>query len=136
MPELTLHQDQSFVRAPVVLHMISSFSQPKLERAAPLVLKGLTICIKESGSLRNEIINTPDFWSTIERIHAIPAVSANVFNLLKAIIEDRALAVTADNYEFIIGLLNSFANAGGAAAASQQQSNGRRPQSRDEVPSK
>ncbi|KAL8699180.1 MAG: hypothetical protein Q9224_001529 [Gallowayella concinna] len=135
---LTLYKDQSFVRAPVVLHMISSFSQPKLERSAPLVLKGLIICIKESGSLRNEIINTPDFWSTIERIHAIPAVSANVFDLLKAVVEDRAVAVTADNYEPVIGLLNSFANAGGAAAASQQQreSYGRRPQSREEPPVK
>ncbi|KAL8765404.1 MAG: hypothetical protein Q9209_007510 [Squamulea sp. 1 TL-2023] len=128
--------DQSFVRAPVVLHMISSFSQPKLERAAALVLKGFSICIKESGSLRNEIINTPDFWSTIERIHAIPAVSANVFALLTAVIEDRALAVTADNYEFVISLLNSFANAGGAAAASQQhqqrEANGRRQRSQEE----
>lgn len=118
--------------------MISSFSQPRLERAATLVLKGLGICIKESGSLRNEILNTPDFWSTIERIHAMPAVSANVFNLLKAVVEDRALAVTADNYEFVIGLLNSFANAGGAAAASQQQreSNGRRQQSQEHNPPK
>ncbi|KAL8847164.1 MAG: hypothetical protein Q9221_007794 [Calogaya cf. arnoldii] len=129
--------DQSFVRAPVVLHMISSFSQPRLERAAILVLKGLSICIKESGSLRNEILNTPDFWSTIERIHAMPTVSANVFNLLKAVVEDRALAVTADNYEFIIRLLNSFANAGGAAAASQQhQQHGRRQQSQEHNPPK
>lgn len=68
----------------------------------------------------------------------MPAVSANVFNLLKAVVEDRALAVTADNYEFVIGLLNSFANAGGAAAASQQQreSNGRRQQSQEHNPPK
>lgn len=118
--------------------MISSFSQPRLERAATLVLKGVSICIKESGSLRNEILNTPDFWSIIERIHALPAVSANVFNLLKAVVEDRALAVTGDNYEFVIGLLNSFANAGGAAAASQQhrESNGRRQQSQEDNPPK
>lgn len=101
--------------------MISSFSQPKLEKSAALILKGLIFCIKESGTLRNEILNTPDFWSTIERIHAIHAVSAGVFSLLKAIVEDRAPAVTADNYEFVVGLLNSYANAGGAAAASQQQ---------------
>ncbi|KAL8738342.1 MAG: hypothetical protein Q9181_000852 [Wetmoreana brouardii] len=127
--EKSATQDQSFVRAPVVLHMISSFSQTKLEKSAPLVLKGLNFCIKESTTLRNEIFNTPDFWSTIERIHAVPAVSPIVFNLLKAIVEDKAPAVTADNYEFVIGLLNSFANAGGAAAASQQQQhepNGRR----------
>ncbi|KAL9039278.1 MAG: hypothetical protein Q9180_002625, partial [Flavoplaca navasiana] len=132
--------DQSFIRAPVVLHMISSFSQPKLERAAILVLKGLSICIKESGSLRNELLNTPDFWSIIERIHAMPSVAANVFNLLKAVVEDRATAVTADNYEFVIGLLNSFANAGGAAAASQQhqnrQLNGRRQPSQESNPPK
>ncbi|KAI4248575.1 MAG: hypothetical protein LQ352_005900 [Teloschistes flavicans] len=119
--EKSAAQEQSFVRAPVVLHMISSFSQPKLEKSASLVLKGLNVCIKESSALRNEIFNTPDFWSTIERIHAVPTVSPIVFNLLKAIVEDKAPAVTADNYEFVIGLLNSFANAGGAAAASQQQ---------------
>ncbi|KAL9584355.1 MAG: hypothetical protein Q9212_002170 [Teloschistes hypoglaucus] len=119
--EKSAAQEQSFVRAPVVLHMISSFSQPKLEKSASFVLKGLNVCIKESSALRNEIFNTPDFWSTIERIHAVPTVSPIVFNLLKAIVEDKAPAITADNYEFVIGLLNSFANAGGAAAASQQQ---------------
>ncbi|KAL8945832.1 MAG: hypothetical protein Q9183_007997, partial [Haloplaca sp. 2 TL-2023] len=120
--------------------MISSFTQPKLEKSAALVLKGLNICIKESGSLRNEIFNTPDFWSTIERIHAIPAVSPIVFNLLKAIVEDKALAVTADNYEYVVGLLNSFANAGGAAAASQQrqqrESNGRKAPAQEKASSR
>ncbi|KAL8709936.1 MAG: hypothetical protein Q9220_005386, partial [cf. Caloplaca sp. 1 TL-2023] len=130
--QMSTAQEQSFVRAPVVLHLISSFSQPRLERCAGLVLKGLNHCIKESGALRSEIFNTPDFWSTIERIHAISAVSSSVFALLKAIVEDRAPAVTADNYEFVVGLLNSFANAGGAAAASQHQHrepHGRRPRS-------
>ncbi|KAI4170760.1 MAG: hypothetical protein LQ343_004722 [Gyalolechia ehrenbergii] len=112
---------QTLVRAPVVLHMISSLSQPKLEKSAALILKGLIVCVKESGTLRNEIINTPDFWSTIERIHTVPGVSAGVFSLLKAIVEDRSPAVTADNYEFVVRLLNSYANAGGAAAASQRQ---------------
>ncbi|KAL8938087.1 MAG: hypothetical protein Q9216_004085 [Gyalolechia sp. 2 TL-2023] len=126
--------DQALVRAPVVLHTISSFSQPKLEKSAALILKGLIICIKESGTLRNEIINTPDFWSTIERIHTVPGVSAGVFSLLKAIIEDRSPAVTADNYEFVVGLLNSYANAGGAAAASQRQRDptSRRPQTQEQ----
>lgn len=115
--------------------MISSFSQPKLEKSAALILKGLIVCIKESGTLRNEIINTPDFWSIIERIHTVPPVSAGVFSLLKAVVEDRAPAVTADNYEFVIGLLNSFANAGGAAAASRQQREPsiRRPQPQEEA---
>ncbi|KAL9600383.1 MAG: hypothetical protein Q9219_003233 [cf. Caloplaca sp. 3 TL-2023] len=112
---------QALVRAPVVLHIVSSFSQPRLERSAAFVLKGLIVCMKESGTLRNEIINTPDFWSIIERIHMVPTVTAGVFNLLKAIVEDKAPAVTADNYEFVVGLLNSYANAGGAAAASQHQ---------------
>ncbi|KAL8953387.1 MAG: hypothetical protein Q9222_000764 [Ikaeria aurantiellina] len=138
-PELIHEKDQSFVRAPVVLHTISSFSQPRLERCAGLVLKGLNHCIKESVTLRNEIFNTPDFWSTIERIHAIPAVSPSVFALLKAIVEDRAPSVTADNYEFVVGLLNSFANAGGAAAASQHQHrepHGRRPRSPEKAQSR
>ncbi|KAL9013623.1 MAG: hypothetical protein Q9173_001700 [Seirophora scorigena] len=128
-------QDQSLVRAPVVLHMISSLSQPKLEKSAALVLKGLIVCVKVSGTLRNEIINTPDFWSIIERIHSIPAVSPGVFSLLKAIVEDKAPAITADNYEFVIGLLNSFANAGGVAAASRQQReiNGRRTQPQEQT---
>lgn len=114
--------------------MISSLDQPKLEKSAALVLKGLIVCIKVSGTLRNEIINTPDFWSTIERVHTIPTVSPSVFSLLKAIVEDRAPATTADNYEFVIGLLNSFANAGGAAAASRQQRvvNGRRTQPQEQ----
>ena len=56
-------------------------------------------------------MNIPDFWSTIDRIHAIPEAAAGVFDLLQNIVGGSLSAVTADNYEFAVELLNSFANA-------------------------
>ncbi|KAI4211594.1 MAG: hypothetical protein LQ351_005635 [Letrouitia transgressa] len=107
---LNASQDHSFVRAPLVLHTISGFEPPKLARAALPILRGFTICLRESGPLRNEILNIPDFWSTIDRIHTIPEAAGAVFELLLNVVERDSSAVTADNYEFAVGLLNSFAN--------------------------
>lgn len=114
-------KDHSFVRAPVILHTISSFDQSTLEKSAIPILKGLALCIKAPSPLRNEITNTPDFWSTIQSVHGIPELAAGVFHLLDNIINSRPPAVTADNYEAAVSLLNSFAVAGSVGATVEQK---------------
>jgi len=122
-------QEYSFIRAPVILHTISSFDQSTLEKSASGFLKGLNLCIKDAGPLRNEITNTPDFWSTIRNVHSMPEAAARVFELLENVVAGKSPAVTADNYESAVSLLNSFASAGsvGAVIEQKRERNGTRP---------
>ena len=71
--------------------------------------------------LRNEIANTPDFWSIIRGLHTIPAAAGTVFDILMGIMVDKPSAITADNYEFAIEALNGFATAGSAGAVVEQK---------------
>lgn len=45
------NQDHDYVRAPVVLHTISSFNQDLLQRCGPTILKGISGCIKGHAGL-------------------------------------------------------------------------------------
>lgn len=114
-------QDHSFVRAPVVLHTISSFEQPILEQAAGSILKGLAVCIRKTGPLRNEITNTPDFWSLLQSLHGNQEVAASVFGLIENTVAGQPPTVTADNYEPTVRLLNSFAMSGSVGAVIEQK---------------
>lgn len=87
-----------------------------MERSALPILKGLALCMIGSRPLRNEIANTPDFWSTLCNLQAIPDAASSVFDLLVGIMSDTPSAITADNYEFAIMALNDFATAASAGA--------------------
>lgn len=101
--------------------MISSFDQSILEKVALPILKGLAICIKSPTPLRNEITNTPDFWSTIQILYTKSDAAAGVFGLLENIVAAKPPAVTADNYEAAVSLLNNFASAGSIGAIEEQR---------------
>jgi golgi-specific brefeldin A-resistance guanine nucleotide exchange factor 1 len=118
---LNANYDQTFMRAPVILHTISGLDRSIAEKAALPILKGLSLCLQNSRPLRNEIINIPDFWSTIRGLHSIPDAAPSVFELIVSILEDSPSSVTADNYEAIILLLNDFATAGSAGAIIEQK---------------
>ncbi|MCJ1417746.1 GDP/GTP exchange factor for ARF [Xylographa parallela] len=118
---LSASHDQPFIRAPVILHTISSLDQSVSEKAALPILKGLTSCMRGPRPLRNEIANTPDFWSIIRGLHTIPAAAGTVFDILMGIMVDKPSAITADNYEFAIEALNGFATAGSAGAVVEQK---------------
>ena len=133
---LKASQEYSFVRAPVVLHTISSFDQSILEKSALAFLKGLYSCIKDPGSLRNEITNTPDFWSTLRSVHAIPEAAASVFELLANVVSGKSPAVTSDNYESAVSLLNSFASAGSVGAVIEQKRERNGPRTKPAKPVK
>lgn len=114
-------QEHDFMRAPVVLHAISSFDDATLEYTAPAIINGLTKCIAGAESLRKEITNSPDFWSIMHRMHEHKDEAERVFVLLQAIATSKPTAVTADNYESAIGLANDFAAAGSVGSIQEQR---------------
>lgn len=127
-------KDHSFVRAPVILHTIAGYDQSILEKASVLVLKGLTLCIRDPSPLRNEITNTPDFWSIIRSLHVLPEAAGKAFNLVASVVTGQQAAVTADNYKDTVSLLNGFAAAGSVGAMVEQ--NRDRTARRKEKPTK
>ena len=118
---MRVSQAYPFVRAPVILHTISGFDHLMVETTASPVLKGLSACIVEPGSLRNEICSIPDFWSILQAHVALPEAAPLVFDLLGGVITGQSPAITADNYEPAVALLNGFATAGKIGAIIEQK---------------
>ena len=84
-------------------------------------MKGVAICIQEPSPLRNEMINTPDFWSLLQSLKGHSEVAPNVFELISKTVTSQHSSVTADNYEATVSLLNSFATAGSVGAVIEQK---------------
>ena len=108
------------------MHNISSFDQATLETSALLVLKGFALCLRSPGPLKNEITNTPDFWSTMRNLRNLHEAAPIVFKLLESVVTENVAtgassSVTADNYEFAVSLLNDFATAGSVGAIIEQK---------------
>lgn len=110
----------------MILHNISSFNQATLETSAMLILKGFALCLKSPGPLKNEITNTPDFWLTMRNLRNLHEAAPSVFKLLESVVIENVVtgassSVTADNYEFVVSLLNDFATAGSIGAIVEQK---------------
>lgn len=117
------------MRAPVILHAISSFDQDILENSAIPVLNSLSRCIAETEHLRREIIVSPDFWSILQRLRPHDASAPLIFDILQGIVETVPPAISSDNYEAAVALANDFASAGSIGAAEERRRDGstRRP---------
>lgn len=109
------------MRAPVVLHAISSFDDTVLDRTASTVVQGFSRMIAEPDALRNDITSSPDFWSTLQRLHQHKTEAENVFSILAVLSTSSPTAVTADNYEATIALANDFAAAGSIGAIQEKR---------------
>ncbi|KAF2226745.1 hypothetical protein BDZ85DRAFT_293638 [Elsinoe ampelina] len=109
---LRFSNDYSFLRAPVVLHQIASLKQDTLKQSAQHVLKGLFECISTPSPLRNEITSSPDFWSLLHNLREFPDGAPLAFRMIDDIISSSSQAVTSDNFEPAVSVLNAFANAG------------------------
>ena len=105
----------------MVLHTISSFKKELFERAAPLVLQGLTQCIKDPGPLRNEIMTSPDFWVILRNLTSNAQAAPTVFEILEGVAVGSPPTIMADNYESAVELLNEFASAGKVGATMEQR---------------
>lgn len=91
-----------------------------LKQSAPLLLKGISECIAGPPGLRCEMANSPDFWSLLRMLHTVPDVSDRIFHIVTELIAMPS-AITTDNYEALIVLLNDFATAGSVGASVEQQ---------------
>lgn len=97
-----------------------------MEKSAPLVLQGLTQCIKEPGPLRNEIMTSPDFWVILRNLAGNAQSAPTVFEILEGVAIGSPPTVMADNYESAVKLLNDFASAG-SVGSSMEQKKDKRP---------
>ena len=114
-------QDRSIVKTPVVLHTISGYDPPVMEKAAQPILRGLALCLRSSNPLKNEIVNTPDFWVILRGLQTVPAAAPAAFDIVESIVVSEPISVTADNYGATITVLNDFASAGRIGGAVEQQ---------------
>lgn len=109
------------MRAPVVLHAISSFDDTVLDRTAQTVTKGLANTIATAGPLRNEITKSPDFWSTLQRLHQHRTEAEPVFAILTTLTTSNPTALTADNFEAAVSLAHYFAADGSIGSIQEKR---------------
>lgn len=130
-PSDRICQQHDFVRAPVLLHTVSSWKKDTLAKTAPLVLEGLKLCISQPGPLRSEIMTSPDFWVLLRTLAANSGSAPVVFEILEGGVSGSPSAIIADNYEAAIALLNEFATAAkvGAVAEQKNSAGDKRPRS-------
>ena len=118
---LRASNDHGYIRAPVVLHAISSFRDDLLKQCALPILKGIHGCINGPAELRNEMATSPDFWSVLRTLQLVPEAAGLAFQITESVADNSSSAITADNYESAVILLNSFATAGSVGAKQEQQ---------------
>ena len=118
---LRASNDHGYIRAPVVLHAISSFRENLLKQCALPILKGIYSCVSGPAELKKEMATSPDFWSVLHNLQPIPDAAPLVFQIAEQIAHPETSAITADNYEAAVSLLNAFASAGSIGAKQEQQ---------------
>ena len=114
-------QNYEFIKVPIVLHAISSFTQDLLHQSAVPLSKGMLGCLQQSQSLRSEMSTSPDFWSILRELHSVPDAAPFVFQAVVYLTNSQQGGITADNYESAMSLLNAFATAGSVGAAEEQR---------------
>ena len=117
---LRASNDHGYIRAPVVLHAISSFRDDLLKKTAQPILKGIHGCISGPAELKNEMATSPDFWAVLHTLQPVPEAAGLVFQIGEAVADGYSPAITADNYEAAVALLNAFATAGSIGARQEQ----------------
>ncbi|KAK5657707.1 hypothetical protein OQA88_2779 [Cercophora sp. LCS_1] len=110
-----------YIRAPVLLHTVSSFSKDLLTKTSALVLGGLKLCIEKPSPLRNEIMTSPDFWVILQTLAGHPDSAPVVFEILESGVTATPSAIMADNYEAALKLLNEFATMAQVGAIAEQK---------------
>ena len=87
----------------------------------------MTQSISTAAPLRNEITKSPDFWSTLQRLHQHKTEAEKVFEILTILSspspsnEGHDQALTADNFESAISLANDFATAGSIGSIQEKR---------------
>jgi brefeldin A-resistance guanine nucleotide exchange factor 1 len=118
---LRASNDHGYIRAPVVLHAISSFRDDLLKQCAQPILKGIYGCVSGPPRLKNEMATSPDFWAVLHTLQNVPEAAELAFQIAESVAANSSQAITADNYEAAVSLLNAFATAGSVGARQEQQ---------------
>ena len=118
---LRASNDHGYIRAPVVLHAISSFRDDLLKQCAQPILKGIYGCVSGPPRLKNEMATSPDFWSVLHTLQTVYEAAGLAFQIAESITDGSSQAITADNYEAAVSLLHAFATAGSVGARQEQQ---------------
>ncbi|KAK3712801.1 GDP/GTP exchange factor for ARF [Vermiconidia calcicola] len=118
---LRASNDHGYIRAPVVLHAISSFREGLLKQCAQPILKGIYGCISGPVELKNEMATSPDFWAVLHNLQPVPEAAGLAFQIAESVADSSGFAITADNYEAAVSLLNAFATAGSVGSRQEQQ---------------
>lgn len=132
---LRASNDHGYIRAPVVLHSISSFRQDILKQCAQPILKGLYGCTSGPAELKKEMATSPDFWSVLQLLmqpgsDVQPDAASLVFQIAEHVADGQNPAITPDNYDACVALLNAFATAGSVGARSEQKRDREQAQAR------
>ncbi|KAL6881533.1 hypothetical protein J3F83DRAFT_722627 [Trichoderma novae-zelandiae] len=114
--------DHDFVNVPIFLHTISSLPQDLVLKTADIILSGLSICTRDPGPLRSEMMTSPDFWVILRVVAGDANAAAQIFDILERSTTGTPPAIMADNYEAAISLLNHFASAADPLAARDSKS--------------
>ena len=118
---LRASNDHGYIRAPVVLHAISSFRDDLLRQCAHPTLRGIYGCTSGPPELKNEMATSPDFWAVLHTLQPVPEAADLAFRIAEAVTDGSSSAITSDNYEAAVSLLNAFATAGSVGARQEQQ---------------
>ncbi|WPH04611.1 Hypothetical protein R9X50_00750300 [Acrodontium crateriforme] len=118
---LRASNDHKYIRTPVVLHAISSFREDLLKRCAHPILKGIRGCLSGPAELKNEMASSPDFWSVLQSLVSMPESAPLVFEITGLVADGPTTAITPDNYDATMTLLNAFATAGSIGARDEQR---------------
>ena len=122
---LRVSDEHDFLRAPVLLHTFAAFDEELLNQCAEPLVRGIAECMTASPAVRSEMATSPDFWDLLHKMHALPAVSANVFSILEEMMRSPSSSsqstITPDNYEKAISLLDDFATAASVGAADERR---------------
>jgi golgi-specific brefeldin A-resistance guanine nucleotide exchange factor 1 len=119
--------EHEIVNVPYLLHSVSSLPKPLLDKAAEPLLAGLAPCLDQPGSLRSEMMTSPDFWSILRILARSRESAGPVFEILEKGSTGNPPAIMADNYEAAIGLLSDFASASAPRPRPDHEHGPRRP---------
>ncbi|KAG5929242.1 hypothetical protein E4U42_006596 [Claviceps africana] len=103
--------DHDFIKVHSLLHTIANLPQHVISQTSDIISSGFGICTDQPGALRNEMMNSPDFWAILRVLAKTPESASSIFTILRSSVNGSPPAISADNYEATIALLGYFASA-------------------------
>ncbi|KAG5953945.1 hypothetical protein E4U53_006482 [Claviceps sorghi] len=103
--------DLDFIKVHSLLHIVANLPQHVISQTSDIISSGFVICTDQPGALRNEMMNSPDFWAILGVLARTSESASSIFSILRSSLSGSPSAISADNYEATIALLGYFASA-------------------------